>query len=113
MRVDVLKHPSEDGGVDGKDKLRSSFQSPFDPLEGCVQTKIIRREIHTSCMVNILYTAQNIFTVAISACVGHQLHENTQAVCLGREHVQAKEVGEVEPLPDVGQDIVLGGGSKA
>jgi hypothetical protein len=67
----------------------------------------------TNSIVNVLHTAQNILTMAISAGVRHQLHEDAQAVWQGGHGVQAKEDGEVEPLPYVRQDIVLGGAGKA
>ena len=63
--------------------------------------------------MNVLDTAEDILAVAIGAGVGHQLHEDTQAVRQSRQGVQAEEVGEVEPLSDVRQDVALGGPGKA
>ena len=63
-------------------------------------------------MMDILHTAQDIFAVAMCTCVGHQLHEDTQAVWQGWHGVQTKEGGEVEPLSNVRQDVALGGAGK-
>ena len=59
-------------------------------------------------MVNILHTAQDILTVAMCACVGHQLHEDAQAVWQGWHWVQIKEGGKVEPLSNMRQDVAFG-----
>ena len=63
--------------------------------------------------MDVLHTAQDIFAVTICAGVGHQLHEDAQTVRQGRHGVQAEEVGEVEPLSDVRQNVALGGAGKA
>ena len=55
----------------------------------------------THSSVDVLDTAQNIFTVAIGACVGHKLHEHTQTVCRGRQWLEFEEDGKVEPLSNV------------
>ena len=63
--------------------------------------------------VNVLDAAKNILAVAVGAGVGHQLHKQAQTIWLGWHGVQAEKVGEVEPLPNVRQDVVLGGAGKA
>jgi hypothetical protein len=57
--------------------------------------------------VDVLNTAQNILAVSISASVGHEFHEQTKTLRQGRQDIEAEEDGEVKPLPDMGQDIVL------
>ena len=51
--------------------------------------------------VHIFHTAQNILAVSISACVGHKLHKDAQAVRQGWRGVQAEEDGKIKPLSDV------------
>ena len=63
--------------------------------------------------MQVLDTAQNILAMPIGASVRHQLHEQAQALRYGRQHVQAKVGGEIKPLPDVTQDIILRGTGKA
>ena len=112
IRVDVLVHPSENARVDGKYKLWCSLQPSLDPLESCFQSKVIRGEVMTSSMVDILHTAQDILAVPMRTCVGHQFHEDAQAGGQGWHGLKTKEVGKVEPLSNVRQDVALGRAGK-
>ena len=103
----VLVHPPQYSWVYWKHKLRSSFQPPLDALEGCLKTKVVRGKVVAQGSVNVLDTAHNILAVAIGACVGHQLHEDAQALWFCWEGVQTEEVGKIKPLPYVRQNVVL------
>ena len=55
-----------------------------------------------------LNAAQDILAVTVSARVGHEFHEHGEILSGGWQDVNAKISGEIEPLSDVRQDIVLG-----
>ena len=62
--------------------------------------------------MDILHTAQDIFAVPMRTCVGHQFDEDAQAVGHGWHGLKIKEVGKVEPLSNVRQDVALGRAGK-
>ena len=54
------------------------------------------------------YRPDDVLDVVVPTCDGHNLGEQDQVVCGGREDTKTKENGEEKPLPDVAQDVARG-----